>query len=68
MTDPTELLDGHEWQQCSRYDKLDFYCSECKIHIPVTAADTQAGIRLFCPQCDRTMEYNFEWREEREQS
>lgn len=34
-----------------------FMCNQCLVVVPLTAADTQAGIRLFCPECDEEMDY-----------
>jgi len=63
MTKPQDLPADHDWYSVRETDRLSIYCEDCDIWIPVTANDTQAGIRLFCPRCDDTMEYDYGWRE-----
>lgn len=56
MKHVVDLPVDHAWVEAKDTDTLLFYCGDCDIHVPVTAADTQAGIRLFCPGCDDDME------------
>lgn len=56
MKHVVDLPVDHPWVEATDTDTLLFYCEGCDIHVPVTAMDTQAGIRLFCPECDDDME------------
>lgn len=64
MTDVTDLPETHPWVGTSYNDKLEFVCRFCDVHVPVAASDIQAGIRLYCPECDRQMTYNTDWKDD----
>jgi hypothetical protein len=64
MVNPRELPETHEWNERRRHDRLSFYCEDCDVYVPVVSNDTQAGILLYCPDCDSRMEYDWEWRNE----
>lgn len=53
--DTPGLPPDHPWREASIHDRMIHICDDCLVVIPVTAADIQAGIRLFCPQCDGEM-------------
>lgn len=50
------LPDGHEWYDKPRMDRLVFWCDDCDMQVAVTASDTQAGIQLYCPDCNAEMD------------
>jgi len=46
------LPENHPWNETDDSDKSLYHCPDCGVTVPVTAADIQAGIRLYCPICD----------------
>lgn len=47
--------DEREWYDRPRNDRLVFRCGYCAVTVRAVANDTQAGIRLFCPECGDEM-------------
>lgn len=54
--DAVDVPEGHPWRETPTMDRMVFWCADCAVTIPVTAADPQAGIQLFCPGCDAEMD------------
>lgn len=64
MTTDKAPRSGHPWREVDTTDRLLFTCRDCDVDVPVTAADTQAGIRLYCLECDGEMELDWSWRQD----
>jgi len=49
------LPEKHPWNQADKNDRSKYHCSDCGVTVPLTAADIQSGIVLYCPVCDDEM-------------
>lgn len=56
MANSQPLPRSHDWWDKPWMDRLVFECPNCPITQAVAAADTQAGIRLWCPRCNTEMD------------